>query len=129
MNKNDSGMAFSRVGKRSCRLHKIRNIESYEYPALLSRQAEQLSIVERLQRSIARCGNYVMSTLPKPNNHRRWDVSVKQGSIWHLGACHFQPWQLFSQLFRSLVIQLKKSVNLLRISFSVCSRNLNRYRR
>ncbi len=129
MNKNNSGMAFSRVGKRSCRLHKIPNIESYKHPALLSREAEQLSIVERLQRSIARCGNHVMSTLPKPNSHRRRDVSVKQDSVWHLGACHFQPWQLFPQLVRSLVIQLKKSIDLLRISFSVCSRNLNHDRR
>ncbi len=128
MNKNDSSVVFSRVGKRACRLDEIRNIEGDEHTALLSRQPKQLSIVERLQHSIAGCGNCVMSTLSKPDSHRRRHVSVKQDAVWHLRGCHFQPRQFFPQLFWSLVIQLKKGSNLLRIRVSVCSGDLGCHR-
>jgi|GEM_PF-3702851 len=128
MNKNDSGVVFSRVGQRARCLDEIRNIEGDEHPALLSRHPKQLIIVEGLQRSIAECGNCVMSTLPKPDSHRRRHVSVKQDSVWHLRGCHFQPRQLFPQLFWSLVIQLEKGGKLLRIRVSVCSGNLGCHR-
>ena len=122
-------MVFSRPRKRACHLSEIGNVEGYEYPTLLARHPKQLSVLERLQRSSAGCGNYVMSALLKPGSNVRGDVSVKQDSVWHLGVDHFHPWQLFLYLLRGLVVQLEKSANLLRVCFRVCSCNLDGYQR
>jgi hypothetical protein len=77
MNKNDSGVVFPGVGKRSCDFHEIRNIECDENPVLLSRQPKHVAVLERLHRGIARSGHHVMSTLAKRHSHRWRHVSVK----------------------------------------------------
>jgi len=77
MNKNDSGVVFSGVGKPSCNFDEIRNIEGDENPVLLGRQPKHVGVVERLQHGVARCGHHVMSTLAKRHSHSWWHVSVK----------------------------------------------------
>jgi hypothetical protein len=46
-------MIFSRARARSCQLDEIRDVESYENPALLGRQSKQLEVIERFERDIA----------------------------------------------------------------------------